>query len=232
MANLDNVSDVFAGATVVGTTLTINNIDTVLPKFNQGDNVAEGAELIYALVDKLSSVVGAAGHSSLSTSTVNTFDQTNLTMTRNISIATTLDIASNLDNMDVKLDSSNLSQNLSLTSTLLGGGGDNVATQGTVDQSDDVDGDYIARLDLSVNGTLVDYDARYDYTITDSVSADSAKWSVTNDGTDWFLVTSDLAGLTAAPTTHTLTITVDDGDVDYPQEGAVATVSVNVTAQA
>ena len=227
MANLDNVSDVFAGATVSGGNVVIPTGQ--LPKFNQGDNVAEGAELIYALVDKLQSVVAAAGHSSLSASVGNTFTSSDLTMTRTYTFSNILDITGNIDDFNVKLDSSNLSQNLSLVRVLLGGGGDNVATQGTVDKVDDTDGAYIARLDLSVNGTVVDYDARYDFTITDdSVGGDSAKWGVANDGTDWFLVTTDLANLTEQ--VHSLTITVDDGDVDYPQEGGAASVSVNVTA--
>ena len=46
MANLDNVSDVFTGATVSGGNVVIPTGQ--LPKFNQGDNVAEGAELISA----------------------------------------------------------------------------------------------------------------------------------------------------------------------------------------
>ena len=44
MANLDNIDDVFSGASIVSTNLVIPTGQ--LPRFNQGDNVAEGAEVI------------------------------------------------------------------------------------------------------------------------------------------------------------------------------------------
>lgn len=216
MANLDNVSDVFAGATVSGGNVVIPTGQ--LPKFNQGDNVAEGAELIYALVDKLASVVSAAGHSSLSTSTINTFDQTNLTMTRNISIATTLDIASNLDNMDVKLDSSNIVPNLALSVS-------DVADY-TVATDDNTTN--IATITLTSDGVSVDASSA-DFTLSAASDVDG-NWAVVNDGGVYKLRLSDEVGLTSAVspgTLHGITISIEDNRLGYDQFPAV-TASQNV----
>ena len=188
----------------------------------------------------MNDAVNAAGNEngSMSAGVSNTFNATALTMNRAFTFNTTLDVSSKINDFDVKLDSSvNKSQNLSVTSTNLSGGGSNVDVAGTLDKSSDGATSRIARLDLSVDGVATDYAARYTYTIVDSVSADntagvSSRFEVTNDGTDWFVsvISGQLGNI--AEEAHNLTVSVDDNTVDFAQEGGATSVSVSVTAQA
>lgn len=237
MANLDNITDVFAGASIVSNDLVIPTGQ--LPRFNQGDNVAEGAEVIYALLAAMNDAVNAAGNenTSVSAGVSNTFNASALTMNRAFTFTTTLDVSAKLNDFDVKLDTVNKSQNLSVTSTNLSGGDPNVTTAGVVDKSDDAATARLARLDLSVDGVATDYAARYTYTIVDSVSADntagvSSRFEVTNDGTDWFVSVKSGQLASISEEAHNLTVSVDDNTVDFAQEGGATTVSVSVTAQA
>jgi len=237
MANLDNITDVFAGASIVSNDLVIPTGQ--LPRFNQGDAVAEGAEVVYALLAAMHTAVNAAGNenTSLSASVNNTFNAAALTMNRSFTFSTTLDVSAKLNDFDVKLDTVNKSQNLSVTSSNLSGGGSNVDVAGTLDKSSDGATSRLARLDLSVDGAATDYAARYTYTIVDSVSADntagvSSRFEVTNDGTDWFVsvISGQLGSISEEA--HNLTVSVDDNTVDFAQEGGATSVSVSVTAQA
>ena len=114
MAKLDNVTDVFANATVAGGNLTIPTGD--LPRFNQGNNVAEGAEVVYALLAAMHTAVNAAGNenTSVSAGVNNTFSASALTMNRAFTFNTTLDLSSNIDDFDVKLDPSNIVPNTTI----------------------------------------------------------------------------------------------------------------------
>mgnify|MGYP005688456719 CR=1 FL=1 len=106
---LDNINDVLLAATFTsdgsGNVQNITFPVSGLPKFNSGNDVQEGAELVYALLDRLQTAVSAAGHSSLGASVNNTFNANALTMNRNFSFSNTLDV-SNLSNFDVKPDTS------------------------------------------------------------------------------------------------------------------------------
>ena len=157
-------------------------------------------------------------------------------MTRQFNFTTTLDVSSSIDDFDVKLDTVNKSQKLSLQAVNLSGGDPNVETAGVVDKDADVATAIIARLDLAVNGVATDYNARYTYAVSDAVSADmaggvSARFEVVNIGTDWFLrvISGQLAN--AAEETHALTVSVDDNTVDFAQEGGATTVAISVVAQ-
>ena len=121
MAKLDNVSDVFANASVTtqSTSVAAGNLVIPtgdLPRFNQGNNVAEGAEVVYALLAAMHSAVNAAGNtnSSVSAGVNNTFNSSALTMTREFSFNTTLDLSAKLDDFDVKLDPSNIVPNTTI----------------------------------------------------------------------------------------------------------------------
>jgi|TARA_B100001094_G_scaffold477_1_gene472 hypothetical protein len=109
MMPLDNINDVLLAATFdsdgSGNVLNITFPVSGLPKFNSGNDVQEGAELVYALLDRLQTVVSAGGHSSLGASVNNTFNASALTMNRNFSFNSTLDV-SDLSNFDVKPDTS------------------------------------------------------------------------------------------------------------------------------
>lgn len=211
MANLDNVSDVFAGASVSGGNLVIPTGQ--LPKFNQGDNVAEGAELIYALVDKLQSVVAAAGHSSLSASVSNTFTSADLTMTRSYTFSNVLDITGNIDDFNVKLDPANIVPNLALSVS-------NVVdyTKSTDDNTTD-----IATITLTSDGVSVDASST-DFTLSATSDVDG-NWAVVDDGGVYKLRLSDEVGLTSAVspgTLHGITISIEDNRLGYDQYPAVS----------
>lgn len=216
MANLDNVSDVFAGATVSGGNVVIPTGQ--LPKFNQGDNVAEGAELIYALVDKLQSVVAAAGHSSLSASVSNTFASSDLTMTRSYTFDNVLDITGNIDDFNVKLDPSNIVPNLALSVSDV--------VDYTVATDDNTTN--IATITLTSDGISVDASST-DFTLS-AASDVNGNWAVVNDGGVYKLRLSDEVGLTSAVspgTLHGITISIEDNRLGYDQYPAV-TASQNV----
>ena len=114
MAKLDNVTDVFAGASVDSTNLTIPL--TAVPRFSQGNNVAEGAEVVYALLAAMDAAVNAAGNenANVSASVGNTFDALALTMTRAFTFNTVLDVSNKIDDFDVKLDPSNIVPNTTI----------------------------------------------------------------------------------------------------------------------
>ena len=69
---LNNITDVFPNATVTSNSFTVPFSD--LANYNQGNDVTEGAELIYSLLVKMNSVVAAAGHDSLTSSVTNSFN--------------------------------------------------------------------------------------------------------------------------------------------------------------
>lgn len=231
MANLDNVVDVFAGA-------TFNNASDgnlvvpsgQIPRMSQGDNVAEGAELVYALLSALNVAVNAAGNENenVSSSVSNTFSASALTMTRQFSFTTTLDVSSSIDDFGVKLDTNNTHQSLALTTSTAGmsaGVGLVVDTLGDYTIANDDAGDYIVELVVKANGVQQAYDAKYSFGITDaSYGADTAKWAVVNDGTKFYLSVSNESGLNTGA--HSLTVTLDDTSVDFPSE---TPVSVTIT---
>tara|TARA_B100001778_G_C18402918_1_gene545047 strand:+ start:62 stop:763 length:702 start_codon:yes stop_codon:yes gene_type:complete len=228
MANLDNIVDVFAGASIVSNDLVIPTGQ--LPRFNQGDAVAEGAEVVYALLAAMHTAVNAAGNenTSLSSSVNNTFNASALTMNRSFTFNTTLDVSAKLNDFDVKLDTRNTHQSLALTTSTDGmsaGVGLVVATLGDYTIASDDPGDYIIELVVKANGVKQTYDAKYTFGITDaSYGADTAKWAVVNDGTKFYLSVSNESGLNTGA--HSLTVTLDDSSVDFPSESPV---SVTIT---
>ena len=120
MAKLDNVTDVFANASVTtqSTSVAAGNLVIPtgdLPRFNQGNNVAEGAEVVYALLAAMHTAVNAAGNenANVSAGVSNSFNASALTMNRAFTFNTNLDLSSKLDDFDVKLDASNIVPNLS-----------------------------------------------------------------------------------------------------------------------
>lgn len=106
---LDNINDVLLAATFTsdgaGNVQNITFPVSGLPKFNSGNDVQEGAELVYALLDRLQTAVSAGGHSSLGASVANTFNAGALTMNRTFTFSNVLNIG-DLSNFDVKPDPS------------------------------------------------------------------------------------------------------------------------------
>lgn len=219
MANLDNVTDVFAGAVynAGADTLTINNVSSVLPNFNTGNNVAEGAELVYALVSKLKDVVSAAGHSSLSSTYNDTFDNSALTLARAITITTVLDVAGQLDNLDVKLDSSNIVPDLALS----------VSDVVDYTKADDDDTTNIATITLTSDGVSVPATST-DFTLSATSNVDGT-WVVVNDGGVYRLrLDNETVTSAVSPgTLHSVTISVEDNRLGVDQQPPV-TVSQNI----
>ena len=235
MPNLDNVSDVFANATVAGGNLTIPTTD--LPRFSQGNDVAEGAEVVYALLSAMHTAVNAAGNanSSVNGSVSNTFSANALTMNRAFSFNTVLDISGNIDDFNVKLDSSNKSQALTMTVTPLGGGGDNILaaanTPSVIDKSDDSNDARVAELNVFIDGVKIAYDARYVFTFADSASADDAKWQVTGADGKFYFSSKDVAGLALEGSGRNVVVTIDDSNVVHAQQPSAATATVQVIIQ-
>ena len=217
MAKLDNVSDVFANATVGGGNLTIPTGD--LPRFNQGNNVAEGAEVVYALLSAMHTAVNAAGNanSSVNASVNNTFNAGALTMNRAFSFNTTLDISSNIDDFDVKLDPSNIVPN---TTIAVNPASFNYAKD-THNSSTD-----ISTVTVTSDGANVaPSQLGSDFSIT--ATSSQGTWQVVNDGSDNHVLrlTSHAA---VANATYAVVVSLNDLRLGFDQTPAV-TAQVNVT---
>tara|TARA_E500000331_G_scaffold350533_1_gene395576 strand:- start:98 stop:787 length:690 start_codon:yes stop_codon:yes gene_type:complete len=215
MAKLDNVTDVFANASVTtqSTSVAAGNLVIPtgdLPRFNQGNNVAEGAEVVYALLAAMHTAVNAAGNenANVSAGVSNTFNANALTMNRAFSFNTTLDLSSNIDDFDVKLDPSNIVPNLSFA------GSDSTGTYNLGDGSSA----NIASIVLLSDGVSVNASST-DFTLS-AVSDVDGNWVVFNDGGAYKLRLSDESTLTssASPgTDHTVTIKIEDNRLGFDQ---------------
>ena len=216
MAKLDNVSDVFANATVGGGNLTTPTGD--LPRFNQGNNVAEGAEVVYALLAAMHSAVNAAGNenTSVSAGVSNTFNASALTMNRAFTFTTTLDVSAKLDDFDVKLDSNNIVPNLTLEGV----------SPATYTVSSDDSSTNISAITLTSDGASVNASST-DFTVSAASNVDG-NWTVVNDGGAYKLRLSDEVGLTAGGQVHVVTVSVEDNRLGFDQFPAI-TATVNVT---
>jgi len=217
MAKLDNVSDVFANATVSGGNLTIPTGD--LPRFNQGNNVAEGAEVVYALLSAMHTAVNAAGNanSSMSASVSNTFNASALTMNRAFNFSTTLDMSSNIDDFDVKLDPSNIVPN----TTIAVDPASFSYAKDTHNSSTD-----ISTVTVTSDGANVaPSQLGSDFSIT--ATSSQGTWEVVNDGSDNHVLrlTSHAA---VANATYAVVVSLNDLRLGFDQTPAV-TAQVNVT---
>ena len=231
MANLDNVTDVFASATVDSTNLTIPL--TSIPRFSQGNDVAEGAEAVYALLAAMDAAVNATGNenANVSSSVANTFDSAALTMNRAFTFNTVLDVSGKIDDFDVKLDTNNKGQTITMTATPLGGGGDNIeataSTPSIIDKTVDSDLDRVAELNVFIDGVKIAYDSRYAFTFADNTTDDD-KWSVSGADGKFYFSSNDVNGLALEATGRNVVVTIDDSNVVHPQQPSAATATVQV----
>lgn len=215
---LDNINDVFANATFDGTNLTLPVAD--LPKFNTGNDVQEGAELVYALVDKLQSVVSAAGHSSLSAGVENTFASADLTMTRSYTFASVLDLTSSIDNFDVKPDTSFVAiPDLAIAV-------DDSPLSVTVAGTNP--GDTLSAVTFTGDGVAIGDVATYAIAITGGLN--NTKFEIVYDAGWQLKVKSGAAALsTETAATYTVTVTTADTDDIDPVPAVTATFTLTVT---
>jgi hypothetical protein len=219
---LDNINDVFPNATFNGTNLTIPVAD--LPKFNTGNDVQEGAELVYALVDKLQSVVSAAGHSSLSAGVSNTFNAIGLEMNRAYTFNAVLDLTSQIDNFDVKPDTSFVAIPdlvLSVDSTPI------TASKATID------GNQVELSDLTFTGDGVAIGNVATYDVAISGGANSGRLEVVWDAVDGVWVLRTVNGstfVTESSASYTITVTTADADDVDPIPAVTAAFTLTVTA--
>ena len=217
---LDNINDVFPNATFDGTNITLPVAD--LPNFNTGNDVQEGAELVYALVSKLNSVVSAAGHSSLSTTYNDTFDNSALTLARAITITSVLDVAGQLDNLDVKPDTSFVAiPDLVLAAV--------DATPEIVEGDAEVDDAVITELTFTGDGVAIGDVSDYAFAITTSTGANAASMVVEYDG-GWKVRSNGGAFAQEDSKTYTITVTTADADDIDPIPAVTATFTLTVTA--
>ena len=219
---LDNINDVFPNATFDGTNITLPVAD--LPNFNTGNDVQEGAELVYALVSKLNSVVSAAGHSSLSSTFNDTFDNSALTLARAITVTSVLDVAGQLENLDVKPDTSFVAipdLALSVDSTPI------TASKAAID------GNEVELSDLTFTGDGVAIGNVSTYDLTISGGANSGRLEVVWDAVDGVWVLRTVNGstfVTETSASYTITVTTADTDDVDPIPAVTATFTLSVEA--
>jgi hypothetical protein len=211
---LNNITDVFPNATVTSNSFTVPFSD--LANYNQGNDVTEGAELIYSLLVKMNSVVAAAGHDSLTSSVTNSFNAAGLTMTRTFTFGNILDLSGDVDNFNVKQDPDDIT--LTLTA-------DN-SSGGTYDHNTDDATTALATVSLSKNGTAVlpDSSNAGDFTLA-ATSDVGGTFEVADVSNVWTVRCTDDTGL--ADGAHTITVTVDDTNLAY--DAVTATFSLTVS---
>ncbi len=224
MAKLDNVSDVFANASVTtqSTSVAAGNLVIPtgdLPRFNQGNNVAEGAEVVYALLAAMHSAVNAAGNtnSSVSAGVNNTFNSSALTMTREFSFNTTLDLSAKLDDFDVKLDPGNIVPNTTIAV-------DPASFSYAKDTHNNTTN--ISTVTVTSDGANVaPSQLGSDFSIT--ATSSQGTWEVVDDGSDNHVLrlTSHAA---VANATYAVVVSLNDLRLGFDQTPAV-TAQVNVT---
>ena len=222
---LDNINDVLLAATFTsdgsGNVLNITFPVSGLPKFNSGNDVQEGAELVYALLDRLQTAVSAAGHSSLGASVNNTFNASALTMNRNFSFNSTLDV-SDLSNFDVKPDTSfNAIPTLALV------------VSSTISQTEaDVEGSEFTMdsLTFTADGVAIGNVATYAFDITaEDGGANAADMEVVYDS-GWKLKSKSGATFsTEASKVYKISVTTDDTDDVNPIPVVEDTFALTIT---
>lgn len=211
---LNNITDVFPNATVTSNSFTVPFSD--LANYNQGNDVTEGAELIYSLLVKMNSVVAAAGHDSLTSSVTNSFNAAGLTMTRTFTFGNILDLSGDVDNFNVKQDPDDIT--LTLTA-------DN-SSGGTYDHNTDDATTALATVSLSKNGTAVlpDSSNAGDFTLA-ATSDVGGTFEVADVSNVWTVRCTDDSDLVDG--TGTVTVTVDDTNLAF--DAVTATFSLTVS---
>jgi len=211
---LNNITDVFPNATVTSNSFTVPFSD--LANYNQGNDVTEGAELIYSLLVKMNSVVAAAGHDSLTSSVTNSFNAAGLTMTRTFTFGNVLDLSGDVDNFNVKQDPDDIT--LTLTA-------DN-SSGGTYDHNTDDNNTALATVSLSKNGTAVLPDSSNVGDFTLAATSDlGGTFEVADVGNVWTVRCTNDSDLVNGD--GTVTVTVDDTNLAF--DAVTATFDLTVS---
>jgi len=211
---LNNITDVFPNATVTSNSFTVPFSD--LANYNQGNDVTEGAELIYSLLVKMNSVVAAAGHDSLTSSVTNSFNAAGLTMTRTFTFGNVLDLSGDVDNFNVKQDPDDIT--LTLTA-------DN-SSGGTYDHNTDDNTTALATVSLSKNGTAVLPDSSNVGDFTLAATSDlGGTFEVAGVGNVWTVRCTNDSDLVNGD--GTVTVTVDDTNLAF--DAVTATFDLTVS---
>jgi len=211
---LNNITDVFPNATVTSNSFTVPFSD--LANYNQGNDVTEGAELIYSLLVKMNSVVAAAGHDSLTSSVTNSFNAAGLTMTRTFTFGNVLDLSGDVDNFNVKQDPDDIT--LTLTA-------DN-SSGGTYDHNTDDNTTALATVSLSKNGTAVLPDSSNVGDFTLAATSDlGGTFEVADVGNVWTVRCTNDSDLVNGD--GTVTVTVDDTNLAF--DAVTATFDLTVS---
>jgi len=211
---LNNITDVFPNATVTSNSFTVPFSD--LANYNQGNDVTEGAELIYSLLVKMNSVVAAAGHDSLTSNVTNSFNASGLTMTRTFTFGNVLDLSGDVDNFNVKQDPDDIT--LTLTA-------DN-SSGGTYDHNTDDNTTALATVSLSKNGTAVLPDSSNVGDFTLAATSDlGGTFEVADVGNVWTVRCTNDSDLVNGD--GTVTVTVDDTNLAF--DAVTATFDLTVS---
>lgn len=219
---LNNISDVFAGATISGGNIVIPT--GTLPGFSTGNDVSEGAQLVYGLLNALNKKVVESNLNNISTGSTLVFN--NGVFVKSYNFGVNLSVGDNtVEGLDVVLE-----PNAVVIPTLAIAVDDTPLTEASGDL---VDGLVLSAVTFTGDGVaLGDVSSDYTFTITATDGgSNAAKMAVVYDS-GWKLKAT--AGSwaddsNAAKAYKVAVTTTDSNDVD-PQPVVEATFSITVTA--
>lgn len=216
---LNNISDVFAGATISGGNVVIPT--GTLPGFSTGNNVSEGAQLVYGLLNALNKKVVESSLNNISTGSSLVFN--NGVFIKSYNFGVNLSVGDNtVEGLDVVLEPNAIVPNLVLSV--------DSATH-TYDISDDSVPKVIGTVGLTSDGNAVNASATSDYSLTFSTTpalTGGATLAAVANGTDW-----DIQLQSNEPTagTYVVTVGIEDNRLQVDQQPA-ETVTLTLTVQA
>jgi hypothetical protein len=216
---LNNISDVFAGATISGGNVVIPT--GTLPGFSTGNNVSEGAQLVYGLLNALNKKVVESSLNNISTGSSLVFN--NGVFVKSYNFGVNLGVGDNtVEGLDVVLEPNAIVPNLVLSVD---------STTHTYDISDDTVPKVIGTVGLTSDGNAVDASTTSDYSLTFSTNpalTGGATLAAVANGTDW-----DIQLQSNEPTdgTYVVTVGVEDNRLQVDQQPA-ETVTLTLTVQA
>ncbi len=216
---LNNVSDVFAGATISGGNVVIPT--GTLPGFSTGNNVSEGAQLVYGLLNALNKKVVESNLNNISTGSTLVFN--NGVFVKSYNFGVNLSVGdTTVEGLDVVLEPNAIVPDLELSIA---------SSTHTYDISDDSVPKVIGTVSLTSGGDAVDASTTSDYSLTFSVSPSltgGATLAAVANGNDW-----DIQLQSNEPTagTYVVTVGVEDARLQVDQQPA-ETVTLTLTVQA
>lgn len=216
---LNNISDVFAGATISGGNIVIPT--GTLPGFSTGNDVSEGAQLVYGLLNALNKKVVESNLNNISTGSSLVFNNGVFVKSYNFGVNLSVGAAT-VDGLDVVLEPNAIVPNLDVSIA---------SATHTYDISDDSVPKVIGTVSLTSDGSAINASTTTDYSLTFSVSpslTNGATLAAVANGNNW-----DIQLQNNEPTagTYVVTVGVEDARLQVDQQPA-ETVTLTLTVQA